>query len=250
MRQSDALHSAAARSTRHRSAEHPPREADRWHGRRMSLRAALPAPRSGARALRRSGPVSPLPAARRRRRRSGFCAVGLAAAFVLLPGSATAAHRPAVEREPLAIPEDGALWAPEARWAWPIAAPHPTIRPFEAPPTRYSAGHRGIDVAVGGGRTVLAPVAGTVHFAGTVVDRPVVSIRHDDGLMSSYEPVTTNLHEGDAVRRGDTIGEVVAGHCARVCLHFGVRRYGEYLSPLLYLGGVRIPVLLPTRRLP
>lgn len=36
-------------------------------------------------------------------------------------------------------------------WAWPVAAPHPVVRGFEAPETTYSAGHRGIDVAAPAG---------------------------------------------------------------------------------------------------
>jgi len=131
-------------------------------------------------------------------------------------------------------------------WAWPVAAPHPIVRPFIAPATRYSAGHRGIDVATDDPR-VLAPAAGIVHFSGVVVDRPVLSIRHPGGLLSSFEPVDSPLTAGTPVRRGDVIGTLQPGHCSRLCLHFGVRRDGEYVSPLLFLGGIPRSVLLPTR---
>lgn len=134
-------------------------------------------------------------------------------------------------------------------WQWPLAPPHPIVQAYEAPSNRYSAGHRGIDIAAASGSAVLAPVAGEVHFAGTVVDRPVLSIRHRDGLVSSYEPVTTALVAGDAVRQGDVVGEVspAPSHCEQGCLHFGVRLHGEYVSPLKYLGGIPRSVLLPTR---
>lgn len=134
-----------------------------------------------------------------------------------------------------------------APWDWPIEPPHPVVRPWIAPATPYSAGHRGIDIAAPAG-TVRAPAAGIVHFAGVVVDRPVVSVRHADGVITSYEPVDSELLQGAAVERGDVIGTALAGHCLSRCLHFGVRVHGEYVSPLLWLGGIPRAVLLPTRR--
>jgi len=139
-----------------------------------------------------------------------------------------------------------ALAAAAALWAWPIAAPHPIARAYLAPATPYAAGHRGIDIRAPLGGEVRAPADGIVHFAGVVVDRPVLSIDHGGGLLSSYEPVETTLHEGDQVRRGEVIGTLVAGHCANgPCLHFGVRVHGAYVSPLLLLGGQPRAVLLP-----
>ena len=144
-----------------------------------------------------------------------------------------------------------ALVAPRAstaeHWAWPVGPPRTIVRPYVAPATPYSAGHRGIDVTVPDG-IVTAPAAGIVHFAGTVVDRPVLSINHGDGVISSYEPVTTTLRKGDPIARGDPIGQAVPGHCSSMCLHFGVRIDGEYVSPLSMLGEIPYAVLLPTRR--
>ena len=137
-----------------------------------------------------------------------------------------------------------------ARWAWPVTAPHPIARPFIAPESPYSAGHRGIDISSTEGAAVTAPTDGVVYFAGVVVDRPVLSVTHADGLVSSFEPVESDLPPGTAVRRGETIGRVLPGHCTPVCLHFGVRLYGQYVSPLNYLGGISRSVLLPTRSLP
>jgi murein DD-endopeptidase MepM/ murein hydrolase activator NlpD len=134
----------------------------------------------------------------------------------------------------------------EPRWSWPVSGAHTIIRPYLAPATAYAAGHRGIDIAATG--VVTAPADGVVHFAGFVVDRPVLSITHADGVISSYEPVTTALHEGDTVRRGETIATVEPGHCIQLCLHFGVRIDGQYVSPMLFLGGLPHSVLLPTRR--
>jgi hypothetical protein len=135
------------------------------------------------------------------------------------------------------------------RWSWPLPAPHPVVTSFEKPEEVWSPGHRGIDI--GGsdaGAVVLAPDAGVVRFAGVVVDRPVLSIEHADGVLSSFEPVTATVAAGEAVERGQPVGVLEAGHCGGAsCLHLGARIDGEYVSPLLLLGELRPSVLLPTR---
>ena len=147
----------------------------------------------------------------------------------------------------LLAPESTVSLSPSPTWFWPVESPHVIMRPYLAPVTPYSRGHRGIDLAAAGG-ILRAPADGVVSFVGFVVDRPVLSIRHPGGLISSYEPVTTLLGQGDSVMRGDPIGTIEPGHCSLTCLHFGVRLDGDYISPLRYLGGVPPSVLLPTRR--
>jgi murein DD-endopeptidase MepM/ murein hydrolase activator NlpD len=162
---------------------------------------------------------------------------------VVLPGFVF----PGVVLPGVVLPGADAAAAAPARWSWPVATPHAIVRPFIAPASEYAAGHRGIDIAARG--AVVAPADGVVHFAGVVVDRPVLSIEHPGGVLSSYEPVTSELRAGDVVTRGEVIGEVQPGHCRSPCLHFGVRIDGEYVSPLLFLGGIPHSVLLPTRPL-
>lgn len=112
-------------------------------------------------------------------------------------------------------------------------------------------GHRGIDLAAQVDQAVVAPGDGVVVFAGDVVDRPVVTIRHGDGALSSVEPVAPRVDAGDPVRAGQQIGSVSAhrGHCdARTCVHWGVRRDGRYVDPLDVLEGYGPVVLLPRQR--
>ena len=85
---------------------------------------------------------------------------------------------------------------------------------------------------------------GVVHFAGVVVDRPLVTIR-SGALLVTVEPVDPAVSEGDRVEVGEAIGTLMPGHCPRACVHLGVRLAGEYVSPLLYLGGLQRAVLLP-----
>jgi murein DD-endopeptidase MepM/ murein hydrolase activator NlpD len=136
--------------------------------------------------------------------------------------------------------------AAEAAWTWPVGPPVVMLEPFRAPPTPYAAGHRGIDLAAAPGDAVRAAADGVVSFAGPVAGRPVVSIDHGDGVVSSIEPVSSSVAAGDAVGEGEPVGAVATGgHCDGACVHFGVRVHGRYVSPLLFLGGVPRAVLLP-----
>ncbi len=133
-----------------------------------------------------------------------------------------------------------------ARWPWPVAPPIVVSRGFIAPATPYAAGHRGIDLAVGGGLDVRSPADGVVTFAGAVVDRPVITIDVGDELLVSFEPLEPLVSKGARVARGEVVGRVaMGGHCGSVCLHVGVRLRGAYVSPLLFFDRVPRAVLLP-----
>ncbi|MFC4242782.1 M23 family metallopeptidase [Gryllotalpicola reticulitermitis] len=137
--------------------------------------------------------------------------------------------------------------APSPRWAWPVVPPQVSAS-FLAPATAYSAGHRGIDLVAMSGDAVHAPAAGEITVAQLVVDRPVVTIRVDDDVLVSMEPVSVTAPLGATVARGQQIGVVAGGgHCDAGCVHLGVRVRGEYISPLLFLAAVPPAVLLPAR---
>ncbi|MBV7411829.1 M23 family metallopeptidase [Dermabacteraceae bacterium TAE3-ERU27] len=136
--------------------------------------------------------------------------------------------------------------AGKAGWLWPTAPPHRVVRGFSAPTHRYGPGHRGIDIS-SPDPEVYAVQEGTVRFAGMVAGRPVVSVLHAGGLLSTYEPVVSDLRAGDPVRAGQPLGTVQPGHCAAThCLHLGARLgRDEYIDPLLLLRGWRPIVLKP-----
>lgn len=131
-----------------------------------------------------------------------------------------------------------------APWTWPVE-PHEVVRAFEAPATEYGPGHRGIDIASTPGMAVRAPDDGTVRFAGPVAGRPVVSIEHAGGIISSFEPVEPVVAAGEPVDRGQVIGVLQPGHVpGETRLHLGAREHGAYVDPLGLLG-IERPVLLP-----
>lgn len=138
-------------------------------------------------------------------------------------------------------PPDLPLTRP-GRFAWPLAPPHPVIRPFQPPSTPYGPGHRGVDLGTQQDAPVLAAGAGVVAFAGTVAGRGVVSIDHAGGIRTTYEPVAAVVTPGQRVDLGTVIGKLTAGHCPQACLHWGARRGEEYLDPLglLSTGQVRL----------
>lgn len=134
----------------------------------------------------------------------------------------------------------------QPRWTWPLTPVPAVTRPFDLPHP-YAAGHRGIDLDAVAGAVVLAPEDGVVRFAGWVVDRPVLSLQHADGLISTYEPVVTTLTVGTVVARGEVIGTLDSAvvHAPAGGLHLGARMGDGYLDPLALLGLVPRAVLLP-----
>ncbi|OLT46863.1 hypothetical protein BJF88_04450 [Cellulosimicrobium sp. CUA-896] len=177
--------------------------------------------------------------------------------------AAGAAGPPAHGDRPLRAPADGfspgRLREDPAGWVPPLERPDDALgvlAPFDPPAQDWLAGHRGVDLAATPGEVVRSPAPGVVTFAGPVAGRDVLVVLHDDGLRTSVEPVTGTVGPGARVGRGTPVGtvEVVpggptsshrGGHCARTCVHWGVRRGERYLDPLGLLGDRSPIVLLP-----
>ena len=147
----------------------------------------------------------------------------------------------------LPAPGEARVSAPRAepRFGWPLPVPHPVVRPFAAPASPYGPGHRGVDLAGEVGAPVFAAGAGVVVFAGPVAGRSVVSLEHEGGLRTTYEPLIVHVTAGQRVAAGAVLGLLLPGHagCAGACLHWGARRGEEYLDPLGLLGRGRLRLL-------
>ena len=165
------------------------------------------------------------------------------------------------------VPTTVELTASRLRYRSPTAETRPrVIRPFEKPAQRWSAGHRGVDLAVPEhDRRVYAPAPGKVVFSGTVVNRKVLVIAHPDGRRSTFEPMDEALPVGTTVAAGEVIGTVAGAaggnserpyrRCSTPCLYWGVRQGGargdgsgktaEYINPMSLLGSKEPSILLP-----
>lgn len=136
----------------------------------------------------------------------------------------------------------------DVEYVWPTGGPVGVLSPFEGSATPYGPGHRGVDLDVRPGASVVAAADGVVAFTGMVAGRPVLSIDHADGLRTTYEPVDATVARGDHVAAGQAVGTVTAGHCPPPgCLHWGARRGSHsYVDPLSLVGAGPRPVrLLP-----
>lgn len=131
-----------------------------------------------------------------------------------------------------------------------VIDPEQVINGFEQPSSKYSAGHRGLDIYLPPQQPLVSPTAATVSFTGRVVNRNVLSLKHDDYTIS-FEPVCSELSAGDIVSQGEIIGFLCDGqesyqpHCEQ-CYHLSVRKNGEYLDPLVALNSVQRSRLLPS----
>lgn len=126
---------------------------------------------------------------------------------------------------------------PLGAWRWPTGNPVPVLRAFDPPAMPWLSGHRGVDLGAASGSLVFAPAPGHVIFAGMVAGRPVVSVMHQGGLRSTYEPVSSDLSPGTTVGTGQAIGTLEPGH-DHDALHWGARfEKNEYIDPLRLLSG-------------
>jgi hypothetical protein len=113
----------------------------------------------------------------------------------------------------------------------PVSAP--VIDPFRPPSTPFGPGNRGLDYDTTAGQAVTASADGEVVFAGDVAGTLHVTVRHADGLRTSYSFLDSIVVSvGQPVRQGDPIGTASAR------FHFGVRDPdGNYLDPARLFSG-------------
>ncbi|WP_068251422.1 murein hydrolase activator EnvC family protein [Janibacter corallicola] len=136
------------------------------------------------------------------------------------------------------------------QWSWPVGGgDHPWVAaPFRAPESTWGAGHRGIDLGTRTGAVVRAVADGRVTHRGRIAGRGTITLLHESGIRSTYEPVDSRLSVGDRVQEGQVIGRIgdEDGHCEpKVCLHLGAKVDEGYRDPLPFFDGPRRVVLLP-----
>ncbi len=127
--------------------------------------------------------------------------------------------------------------------AWRLPTHGRIVRPFDPPESRWSRGHRGVDLAVRPDAPIRAAGSGIVVFAGTLAGRGVVSIEHSPGVRTTYEPVRARVTRGERIRIGQVIGVHEPDRRHPTSLHWGLRIHGSYADPLRLLH--RAPILKP-----
>lgn len=177
-------------------------------------------------------------------------ALGFTLVVALWQQNSAPAHAVAPYAQPNGTPSQ-ATSHPEA-WGSVLDAPIKLIYPFYAPNSDYSAGHRGVDYEVVDGQPIYAPAAGVVYFVGTVVNRPLISLKVAETDIVEFEPACSDLAVGDSVEAGQVIAIACAGqsgysqHCQSAnCLHYSLRTAVGYLSPLVRSNELAPTVLLP-----
>ncbi|QUF02940.1 M23 family metallopeptidase [Actinosynnema pretiosum subsp. pretiosum] len=143
------------------------------------------------------------------------------------------------------------------RHIWPLSPIPQVVRPFHPPPTPYASGHRGVDLSAPPGAKVMASAKGTVVHAAQVATRPLISLHHEDGTRTTYEPVVPAVRKGDRVTAGTQLGTLLPAHpgCPTpACLHWAAFRPTNspsraYANPLSLLRPPR-PRLLPSHHSP
>ena len=127
-------------------------------------------------------------------------------------------------------------------WTWPAGGP--VLQPFVFDPLHPYAGgqHRGIDVGGDAGAPVLAPMGGTISFAGSVPSSgKSVTIQTPDGLSVTLTHLgTIGVIPNASVAEGSTVGTAGPGtpEVAEPYVHLGVRITAQdqgYVDPVAFL---------------
>ncbi len=104
------------------------------------------------------------------------------------------------------------------------------------PILNYTRAHNGVDYAAPPGAPVAAVAPGTITLAGwTGGGGRTVRVRHQNGYESEYLHLSViDVRVGDRVSQGDVVGKVGStGLATGPHLHYGLRKNGHYVNPVI-----------------
>jgi lipoprotein NlpD len=174
----------------------------------VETRALAAPPAAVAAAAEAAAPAAPTPAA----------GTSAAPAAATAPPAATAGSE-----APAGAPGAG------ASWVWPV--PGRVTAQFDP------AHRKGIEIGVPDPTQVVAVADGEVSYTGSLREYGnLVIVRHSDELRTVYAHLKTiQVHQGQAIVRGQPIAIAGKTGSAETPFHFEVRRKGMPVNPLDYL---------------
>ncbi len=105
--------------------------------------------------------------------------------------------------------------------------------------TRWNRQHKGIDIGGSYNSPIKAADGGVVTYAGWMSGYGnYVVINHENGYQTAYgHCASLSVSVGDRVAKGDVIAKMGnTGRSTGTHLHFEVRKNGQYVNPLQYVG--------------
>jgi murein DD-endopeptidase MepM/ murein hydrolase activator NlpD len=128
--------------------------------------------------------------------------------------------------------------SPGTGGGWPVPDPTITQKFGQNPQPSNPGGHPGIDLAVGNGTPIAAPLSGIVVYAGWNDGYGNCVIMDNGGGRSTLygHQQAINVHVGDKLKPGDLIGWVDSTGASTVPhLHFETRQNGQLQDPAVDL---------------
>ncbi|MBQ9737140.1 MAG: peptidoglycan DD-metalloendopeptidase family protein [Clostridia bacterium] len=104
---------------------------------------------------------------------------------------------------------------------------------------RWGRNHNGIDIAGSYNSPIKAADGGVVTYSGWMSGYGnYVIINHENGYQTAYgHCASLDVNVGDRVAKGDVIAKMGStGRSTGTHLHFEVRKNGQYVDPLKYVG--------------
>jgi lipoprotein NlpD len=154
--------------------------------------------------------------------------------LALYPGSRAAPAGSPSSRPAASPPARTPLPAePSPAWQWPVRGP--LVQQFGSNGGSFT----GIGIGGSVGQEISAAAAGRVVYVGSglVGYGQLVIIKHNETYLSAYGNNSRLLvAQGQDVARGQIIAEMGLGPERRPRLHFEIRRNGDPMDPLRFLG--------------
>ena len=119
-----------------------------------------------------------------------------------------------------------------SQWIWPVKGR--LLSTF----SQSDVSRKGIDIAIGINKSVVASNHGTVVYSGDGLRGygELIIIKHSNNLLSAYAHNSKRLvKEGQNVKQGQEIAKTGKGTDGRALLHFEIRKNGKPVNPTKYL---------------